>query len=278
MELSDGPQFPRIESILRSKGLLKRDSRIERGSAAVSFEKIEGARGEEEELGHDETHESREISSVGVSAHEVLEVSAQSLIERSRQIPVMVERSIFDGLSTRARALVYHGQEEPILRRLRVPRPMRKTKVRVDEEGKGRAPSWKDLSEAEITRFAIAVYKKPFMNRKWHKEQICKRRGKGKLAEIYRDNYLKRVSLAALIKNMADPLQLDTSEDTSGNDENLRYFTQEQEEEEEQETWETLFDETHQAFYYHNRFTGESLWRDEPVVPQAEKGEGDVES
>ena len=135
------------------------------------------------------------MSSIGMSANasakDDLEVSAESLIKRSRRIPVLVERSIFDGLSTRARALVYHGQEEEILRRVRKLRTMR-NEMREEEERQRKkrwrslsaARSWNDRTEEEIVQVAIAVYKKPFMNRKWRRVQICQRRGKGRLAEF----------------------------------------------------------------------------------------------
>ena len=48
----------------------------------------------------------------------VLSTSAEELIKRSRQSS-LVERGIFDGLSTRARAVVYHHQENKILECMR---------------------------------------------------------------------------------------------------------------------------------------------------------------
>ena len=39
----------------------------------------------------------------------------------------------------------------------------------------------------------------------------------------------------------------------------------EQEGLEEESQWETLYDETHDSYYYYNAATGESEWRTEPV-------------
>lgn len=284
MELSDGPQFPRIERILRSKGLLKKNAESSEiipptraeGSLFKSKDKAIG----EKDYIEDKTHDMSSIGmSASASAEDDLEVSAESLIKRSKRIPVLLERSIFDGLSTRARALVYHGQEEEILRRVRKLRTMRNEmregegkaeKEEEVEEPECAARSWNARTEEEIVQMAIAVYKKPFMNRKWRRVQICQRRGKGRLAELYRDFFFKKIVLAALIKNMADPLKLDTSDDT---DENSRYFIQAQNDEEDEEEWETLFDETHQAFYYYNHTNGESRWREDILSPVANEGE-----
>ena len=268
MQLSDGPQFPRIELILRSKGLLNRQAKVDLkdgGSREVESNLNEKEEGRESivDSANDVTRETNYEGAVNLSKSvQDLNASAGALIERSRLAPVLVERSIFDGLSTKARALVYHQQHKEIIERLRVPISRRRGP---HNDKLIEPPTWKNLSFDDITACAIAVHKKSFLsfvNRKM-RVHIVRQRGKGKLASLHRAFYLKKCVIACLIKNLAEKLALDTSDETD-----QEVHREAEEKEEGYDDWETLFDEKHQAFYYYNHITGESQWRNEQQVDE----------
>ena len=249
----------------------KRNISVNEGTASTSM--IEEADSRVEGAIETNYEYSREHDASFNENEKVLSTSAEELIKRSRQIPVLVERGIFDGLSTRARAVVYHHQENKILECMRSAFSERKKRIEDSagrrghhanenvSEGPQAPPSWKSRSAEEITAYARSLYERSFLsytNRKL-RTQICRRWGIGKLACLSRQHYLKRCVMACLVKNMAERLALDTS-DESGHHSTQSHLCHPAKDEDEGSAWEMRFDDEYQAWYYYNRVTGASEW------------------
>ena len=244
MELIDSPTFPRIDRVLHMKRKLLEEVKTSREES--SFQ------------------ENAESSNVSTS-------SMKELVRKSLEAPALAP-SVFDGVATRARALQYHGKEQEFIDRLAVP-------PRMSQSRSQRAAS--PMEEIVIKGpdhyrdLALSVFTNEKQSQLSKKQRLvlARRLGKSRLAELHRDHFLKRAGFAALSMSIADDL-VDSSGSQDAREASLVGVLRaaaegeiniEQEGLEEESQWETLYDETHDSYYYYNAATGESEWRTEPV-------------
>lgn len=271
MELIDGAQFPCIERVLQLKAKLLRDLKHDREvSCGTSVD--ETAQNNIASVNNTSNwSDGPRSNSSSVNISEVSASSMKELLRKSLEAPTLTP-SAFDGLATRARALMYHCNGRDIIDRV--------ANVAMDNRTVRKRRSQR-LSSPEVEEvvirgpdhyhnLALSVFtnKKQSQLSKKQRLNLVRRLGKGRLAEIHRAHFLKRACFAAIIMSFTDKLALESSDSQDMHEESLvgilcaaegpQVTVQEEE-------WETLYDAEHDAYYHYNSVTGDSQWRTEPA-------------